>query len=290
MDHEIRYDASKGGRTFVDPDGDPLTYTVTVESWGIAAAADPWIERSPPLPMTGFIRGSIVASDGRGGEATDTLDILVEPNLRPVVSRPNGALVTVLGGHVNRDLTQGGLTFTEPNNDPLTYAVEMLTPAGSGITDDGERVVGALAASIAAFCITANDGHGFSASDTFVIAAPQPLPGKPILPPVPYRYADTDLPLPHEFRRSSETLVPFWDTSITQGAPVTNAGATLWSGASWMTIRLPTQMAVARATAITPPINTVFPWRAMSLGAKNWHRVLGINLDGSASAIVTRGT
>ena len=90
MDHPIRYDASKGGSTFFDPDGDPLTYTVRVTNWSIDTAG-PWIERGPP-PFVGVARGFIVASDGRGGETTDGFDIFVDPNRPPVVSLPNPAI------------------------------------------------------------------------------------------------------------------------------------------------------------------------------------------------------
>src|SRR5690606_14228360 len=129
-DHELRYDASQGGTTFMDPDGDPLTYTVAVPSRGLAATG-PLIVYTPNRPEA--LRATIVASDGRGGEATDGFDIFVDPNSPPQVVKPNGAILTSIGSHVNYDLTQAGTTFVDKDGDPLVYTVKAISPPGRGI-------------------------------------------------------------------------------------------------------------------------------------------------------------
>ena len=223
--HAFHYDASQGGTTFVDPDGDALTYSVSVQSWGVAASG-PWITHTPATLAGAY--AVITARDGRGGEATDSFVIAVAENSPPTVALPNSGLLTTLGEHVNRDLTQGGRTFADPDGDTVAYAAEMIAPPGRGFSLDSLRAVGALAnAKMVAFRITATDGFGGSASDTFVVAAPDPLPGEPTLPTKPYAYVDNELPLPWVFRRSRIELRPFWDTLTTQGTPISNAGATL---------------------------------------------------------------
>src|SRR5262245_13194733 len=102
---ELRYDASQAGTTYMDPDGDPLTYSVSIPSRNYSATGE-LIVYTPSFPEA--IRASIIASDGRGGEAADQFDIFSRLNSPPLLVRPNGVIITTVGAHVNHDLTQGG--------------------------------------------------------------------------------------------------------------------------------------------------------------------------------------
>jgi len=227
--HAFFLDASQGGATFVDPDGDPLTYQVGVPHWGQPTFSfQPGTIISatlPPFEMSTY--AYITADDGRGGRTMETFVIIVAANRPPVVANPNGEFFTTPGVHVNRDLTQGGTTFVESDGDALTYTIEMTSPPGRGFSLSGHRAVGALTNSnLASFKIIASDGYGGVAEDTFIVANPGPTPGRPTRP-LAYRYADEDLALGWDFRVSRMSLGPFWDTATTQKNHTTNAGAIL---------------------------------------------------------------
>jgi cytochrome c peroxidase len=224
--HAVSFDTSQGGRTFADPDGDPLTYCVW---YGPDQTAGPLLAFVPPV---GEGRGNacITARDGRGGETMHCFEIQLVRNAVPKVARPNMALFATVGQHVNHDLTQGGATFTDADGDPLTYTVQIISPPGRGFTVEGLSAVGSLVQPLTAanFKIIADDGYGGTETDLFIVAIPGPLPGAPTLPATPYVYKDDQLQLPFDFRLSALTSVnPFWDTGSTQQNFPTNEGATL---------------------------------------------------------------
>lgn len=225
--HPSRYEATQGGMTFADPDGDPLTYAVHVSyPFDDIAVQGTTISGSPRHPhMVASV--SITATDGAGAMAVDQFDIVVRPNAVPTVVRPNLALFTGPGEHVNYDPTQGGSAFLDADGDGLSYAVSVVSPP-LGLAVDGGRVVGSLSAvGVVRFEVAASDGYGGSATDAFAIVAPAPEPGKPNLPSPPFSYADEELALPYAFRQSRQFFAPFWDTTLSSSNPPTNAGATL---------------------------------------------------------------
>jgi cytochrome c peroxidase len=228
--HPFTYDATQNGKTFSDPDGDPLTYSVTISY----AYDDFHVQGTSivgvPTHVGAAPNVTIEASDGRGGTIADTFQVSVLENSKPVVLRPNRVLLTQPGEHVNYDPTQGGAAFTDADGDPLSFTTVAVV-APSGLSVMGGRVVGALlSVGFAAFEITASDGYGGTVVDKFGVAVVGPEPGRPVLPATSYSYADSELPLPAEFRRSFEFFAPFWDTAsprVTESGAPTNAGATL---------------------------------------------------------------
>lgn len=231
----LHYDASQGGQLFRDPDGDSLTYSL---QWDDKSVDGPWLSlppvslaeiSNPPGAFLQIVRLTVIARDGRGGEARHLILIERPGNQPPAVVKPNLAVFPGTGEPVSHDLSQAGTTFADPDGDPLTYSVEMTTPAGRGFRVEGIYALGALGSTdIAQFKITASDGFGTFATDVFVVAKAGPLPGKPTLPATSFVYEDASLSLPWEFRKSI-ALDPFWDTAFTSNGsgPPTNATATL---------------------------------------------------------------
>jgi cytochrome c peroxidase len=72
----------------------------------------------------------------------------------------------------------------------------------------------------------AADPYGASGEAVFVIAAPDAATATPTLPSTPFVYKDESLPLPDDFKLSSEIRLPLHDTQPTVNR-TTDAGAAL---------------------------------------------------------------
>lgn len=120
---------SLNGLASADPDGDLLSYLwqqllgppVTLNN---TASPTPTFT-APAVMAPTLIRFQLTVNDGRGGTATDTVDITVNPavNDAPIVNA--GADQTVTAGDL---VLLGGQVF-DPNNDPLTIAWTQVSPA-----------------------------------------------------------------------------------------------------------------------------------------------------------------
>jgi cytochrome c peroxidase len=223
--HPFDYDASQGGATFMDPDGDPLTYEV-LEA-GYPRGLRPLETRVlGPATEAGKTAMMIVASDGRGGRSANTFEINVAPNSPPAVVKPNSHQLVAVGERVERDARDA--IFSDPDGDRLTYDAEFET-AAHGLRLVGMQLSGVFdAVGLVRVKVTANDGFGGVTSDTFLIAAPAPEPGRPALPDPPYVYDDDQQQprLPYYYELSRDNGPPFWDKAPPSG-PSTNAIGTL---------------------------------------------------------------
>jgi hypothetical protein len=150
--------------SFTDPDGDPLSITGsgagTVTDHGDGTWSWSYV---PPDDGSGSV--SVTASDGHGGTATDVFDWTAQ-NVPPVVL--DHAANTP--GDEGDTLTAHG-SFTDADGDALSITgsgAGSLTDHGDGTwswsyvpPDDGSDSVS----------VTASDGHGGTATDTFAWAA-----------------------------------------------------------------------------------------------------------------------
>ncbi len=226
MDHTFDYDVTQGGTLFTDPDGDQLTYEITlsgtVTAW-FSISGTRVVGRAHEL---GALFVSIVAKDGRGGQSLETFRIEIGPNVPPEVARANADQVVTVGTVVSYDVTQGGTAFKDIDGDPITYDVS-LSRLPRGLVVIGTNVVGTFD-SIGAVrvTVTARDSFNASTESSFLIAAAAPEPGRPNLPSPSFTYDDAKLPLPHHFRGSREHVIPFWDTTPDDN-PTTDEGGTL---------------------------------------------------------------
>ncbi len=178
-------------------DGNPVTLDVTTNFKDGGLDTDKLSYSATDLPagltidsVTGIISGSmavgasqngsatvtVTASDGQGGTAATTFKI-TSTNQAPLLVNPTATLVSSDGAAVALDLSK---VFVDPNGDALTFTATGL-PAGLTINPATGQITGAIdhSASINGpyeVVITANDGKGGKATETFTWTATNPAP------------------------------------------------------------------------------------------------------------------
>ena len=165
----MTYDATQGGTTFSDPEGDPLTYSFTVSpDHGDFSFSGGEISGTPSTAGTIGVR--ITASDGKSS-VSDDFDIVVtgtSANNPPVlaVSIPDQSATN--GAAFSFDVSQSGTTFTDADGDPLTYSIDFAPDAGP-FTVAGADISGTPTVNeVYTVTVTASDGTD-SVSDDFQI-------------------------------------------------------------------------------------------------------------------------
>jgi large repetitive protein len=155
--------------TASDPDGQPLTFTVTSGSLppGVNLGSDG--NFSGTATTAGTTTAVITVSDGAGGTATTTLTVTVSatPNQSPVFSDASGntAQTIPVGGRPTP------VTAADPDpGQTVTYAVTGGTlPAGVTLAPDGTFGGAATTPGTTTVTITASDGRGGTDTTTLAI-------------------------------------------------------------------------------------------------------------------------
>lgn len=189
----FEYDASQGGTTFSDPDGDALTYelTLTTRSPRGLHFDGTWIRGT--ASEIGGVGVMITATDSGGQTNTNWFVIGIRENAPPEALPPIPDKLVTVGEFVDVDVNG---KFVDPNDDPVTYSLSF-PYATHGLSVSGNRVVGVFDAIGAVVVeVVATDHEGASGTDMFTIAAPAAEPGKPTLPDPRYKYSDSHLALP----------------------------------------------------------------------------------------------
>ena len=125
------------------------------------------------------------------------------------------------------DATQGGTTFRDLENQPLSYSVTILS-APPGFAVQGTRIVGMLSApGFVRAKIEARDRFGAVTEDTFAFVVPTPISTRPTLPAQSFVYEDRLLTLPNVFTTLDPSGRLHWSDTLPQDNLITNAGATL---------------------------------------------------------------
>jgi cytochrome c peroxidase len=216
------YDATKGGQLFQDPDGDALVYETKIapDRCGLTLSG----LRVTGVPSVwGSCSVTVIARDGRGGEATDSFLVLLRGNRPPSVVLPNANREVAALAPIDYDATQGGTTFADADGHALSYEVAILS-APSGFTVQGTRIVGMLSGpGFGKVKIAARDAYGGVAEDSFAFVVPAQIATRPTLPATPFVYEDAKLPLP-DWQRPDRRPAADTTPSVNE---ITDAGATL---------------------------------------------------------------
>jgi len=232
--HAFSFDLSMGGTTVKDADLDPLAYTVRV-----LFCTGTVLQLADGLTLSGTQLSGVPVNDGYCDLQVDVTDskpgttwvsypvkVWIAANSAPVLAHPNAPQLVGATGSVDYDPTQAGTTFVDPDGDAMTYEVS-LRGDQQGLMISGARIVGTFPTVGAVdVTVTARDGYGGSASQSFLIAKPASASTEPHLHATRYLYQDEELALPYVFRTSSESVLPLWDTQPVDN-PTTDAGATL---------------------------------------------------------------
>ena len=110
---------------------------------------------------------------GGGGSSTSTPTAPTPPtpptNSAPTVASANSDQSTTAGANFTYDATQTGATFSDADGDTLSYSVTY-SPNNNGLSDENGVLSGAATqAGTYTITITADDGNGGQASDSFDI-------------------------------------------------------------------------------------------------------------------------
>jgi outer membrane protein OmpA-like peptidoglycan-associated protein len=158
--------------TASDPDNDPLTYSYTATG-GTVEGTGPDARFNTSGLNEGNYTVNAKVDDGRGGTATCSADVKVEP-------RPNRP--PTISCSADRTPIQAGertgitATASDPDNDPLTYSY---SASGGQVTGDGPKAefdsTGLSAGSYTVKC-SVSDGRGGNADASTTVDVQQPPP------------------------------------------------------------------------------------------------------------------
>jgi cytochrome c peroxidase len=224
------YDASKGGSVFSDPDGDPLTITVTATRLPQGVEVAGTLIRGRPTEV-GRYNVAVDARDPDGATTRDVFLLTVDENPAPVVARPNGFRFVSLNAPIDIDPTQnGGVVFSD-GNDPayaLQIDVQIVGPA-HGLAVRGIRIQGQMAEyGMVRAVVTATDPSGAQASDVVSIVAAAIASDVPEIPYPAYQYADSELNLaPYEFGQIIDGVLRVFGDRTPRENVTTDEGALL---------------------------------------------------------------
>ncbi len=156
-----------------DADGDPLTFAVSAPGpiHGSWRGTPPALTYTPVAAFVGTDSINFTVHDPYGGTATGTVTITVTGANLPPVARD---LRTSTAPGRPEPIV---LTGTDPNGDPLTYAMSAPGPSGGTVSGTAPNLVYTPTAGFRGadvFGYTVDDGHGGSAHATITVNVKEP--------------------------------------------------------------------------------------------------------------------
>ncbi len=168
-----------GARVFTDANGDALTYTVTDDDEADTFATITFNGLTRLITITGITVGTVevtvTASDPSNATATDTFNVTViaDTNTAPTVANPLDDFTARPAGVYSIPLeTTGSEVFADVDDDTLSYTATSDNTSIATVAVDATAkalTLTGVTAGTATVTVTANDGHGGSASDDFVV-------------------------------------------------------------------------------------------------------------------------
>lgn len=168
-----------------------------------------------------FFLSALTSCGGDSSTTTTTPPVAV--NTVPVLAAANANQSATVGVAFNYDATQSGTTFTDADNDTLAYSVAY-SPAAQGLVDSAGVISGTPSMEgTVTITVTANDGNGGTASDSFdIVIAPAGVSQAAVLAKFEGRI-DLD-----NLENYAAQTVPNYITKLNDGGnPITDEGATL---------------------------------------------------------------
>ncbi len=176
-----------------------------------------------PLLVIGLGLTVFSACGGGGGSTSSTNTTTPAANTAPTLATANADQTATVGTAFNYDATQAGTTFSDADNNTLTYTIAY-APNAQGLSDAAGIISGtpSLAGTVS-ITITANDGNGGTVSDGFdIVIANAPTNQTAIQAKFGGRI-DLD-----NLANYANQTVPNYITKLNDGGnPITDAGATL---------------------------------------------------------------
>ena len=156
--------------TASDPDGDPMTYLWTHDSalpitLSNATALNTTFT-APDVARSNLVTFTLNATDHHGASSSDTMQVFIYDNFRPVVDA--GPDQTVSEGSI---VTLDGTGTSDPNNDPMTYlwthnSTLPITLSNAAALDPTFTAPNVTADTTILFTLNATDHHNATSTDT----------------------------------------------------------------------------------------------------------------------------
>ncbi len=208
---------------FTDPDGDPLRYAVSSSAPEVVTVLASGARLTLAAVGAGAATVRVTAADPGGLSVTRSFAVTVAlgPNRPPAAAGALPDRTLQVGATVSLDLSAA---FTDPDQDPLTFAASSSAPNVVAVSRSGARLtLTAAALGTATIRMTATDPTGQTAAQSFTVTVSRsaPFTDDPLRPGVtPIRAVHfTELRTRIDAARQGAGLAPFaWtDPVLTPG-------------------------------------------------------------------------
>jgi len=221
------YDPTQAGTTFSDPDGDTLSYDVTLAPanagltvQGTAITGTP--DREVNITVT------ITASDPMGLTASDQFTIFIQPDHDVRAQAGLSGLRFSVNQAVNFDPASWADQFEDPSGNGLDIEIELVTAVPGLAVESGALIGRPTTAGVFTATLTASNGSGDAAEKTVsLVIIRSSTTTAPDLPATRFDYvafSQEDTPL--HFRQGGNNNIAATDNTPNAN-PLTNEGATL---------------------------------------------------------------